>query len=84
MHRHEKPAEVVLDGLSEIPLQLGVVCTSQASNSCRSEQESARGAEIASRRHHLIGRRCGGGISRQEIALAEHFGRMARLQMGVR
>ena len=80
MTEHEKPAERALDGISEA-VRLAV---EQPNNnpSRRSQQESARAAEIASSRHHLVGRRCGGGLARSELALAEHYGRIARLQFG--
>lgn len=83
MLRNEKPAGRELDGLSEDVLSLAAERLKD-SPSRRSQQESSRAAEIASRRHHLVGRRCGGALGRQELALAEFYGRVARQQMGVR
>lgn len=80
MAQDEKPAERGLNGLS------GVVRLAaeqpEHSQPRRAAQEIAVAAEIASRRHHLLGRRCGGAIARAELALAEHYGRVARQQMG--
>ncbi|WP_293679337.1 hypothetical protein [uncultured Phenylobacterium sp.] len=77
----EKPAERGLNGLPDVQ-SFGGCEHPEATPSRRSAQETARAAEVASRRHHLIGRRCGGAIARTELALAEHYGRVARQHMG--
>lgn len=79
MAKTEKPVAGDRDGLSD-DVRLAVEHPKD-SPSRRSQQEIARASEIVSRRHHLVGRRCGGAMARTELALAQHYGRLARLQM---
>lgn len=74
--QNEKPAELSLNGLSDV-VRLAAE-QPKDSQSRRTQQESARAAEIASRRHHLTARRSGGTLAFAEVGLARHYGRLAR------